>query len=46
MREGRRLTVVEAILDGRQLEGLTLPALMGPFPVEWEKQDVFSGLGC
>jgi hypothetical protein len=30
--------LVEAILDGRQSEGLTLPALMEPLPVEWEKQ--------
>ena len=28
--------IVEAILDGRQPEGLTLPGLM--FPVEWERQ--------
>jgi len=28
--------IVEAILDGRQQEGMTLPALMEPFPVEWE----------
>jgi hypothetical protein len=28
--------VVEAILDGWQLEGMTLPGLMEPFPVEWE----------
>ena len=27
--------IVEAILDGRQPEGMTLPALMEPFPVEW-----------
>ena len=30
--------IVEAILDGRQPEGMTLPALMEPFPVEWESQ--------
>ncbi|MDO9502724.1 hypothetical protein [Falsiroseomonas sp.] len=30
--------IVEAILDGRQPEGMTLPALMAPFPVEWEVQ--------
>jgi hypothetical protein len=30
--------IVEAILDGRQPEGMTLPALMEPFPVEWERQ--------
>ena len=30
--------IVEAILDGRQPEGMTLPRLMEPFPVEWERQ--------
>ena len=30
--------IVEAILDGRQPEGLTLPGLMQPFPVEWVGQ--------
>ncbi|MBB5691791.1 hypothetical protein GXW77_07390 [Roseomonas alkaliterrae] len=30
--------IVEAILDGRQPEGMTLPALMEPFPAEWEGQ--------
>ena len=30
--------IVEAILDGRQPEGMTLPALMEPFPVEWADQ--------
>ena len=30
--------IVEAILDGRQPEGMTLPALMEPFPVEWQSQ--------
>ncbi|MEI6160909.1 MAG: hypothetical protein WCP77_13810 [Roseococcus sp.] len=30
--------IVEAILDGRQPEGITLPRLMDPFPVEWERQ--------
>lgn len=29
--------IVEAILDERQSEEMTLPALMQPFPVEWEK---------
>ena len=28
--------IVEAILDGRQPEGMTPPALMEPFPVEWD----------
>jgi hypothetical protein len=30
--------IVEVILDGRQPEGMTLPALMEPFPVEWARQ--------
>jgi hypothetical protein len=30
--------MVEAILDGRQPEGVTLPGLMEPFPVEWGRQ--------
>jgi hypothetical protein len=30
--------IVEAILDGRQPAGLTLPGLMEPFPVVWEQQ--------
>ncbi|NDG50016.1 MAG: hypothetical protein EBY30_13495 [Rhodospirillales bacterium] len=30
--------IVEAILDGRQPEEITLPGLMEPFPVEWERQ--------
>ncbi len=30
--------IVEAILDGRQPEAMTLPALMEPFPVEWRLQ--------
>ena len=29
--------IVEAILDGRRPE-MTLPALMGPFSLEWERQ--------
>lgn len=31
--------LVEAILDGRQPEGMTLPGLMEPFPVEWSLQN-------
>jgi hypothetical protein len=27
--------IVEAILDGRQPDGMTLPVLMAPFPVKW-----------
>ena len=30
--------IVEAILDGRQTEGMTLPGLTEPFPVEWASQ--------
>jgi hypothetical protein len=31
--------LVEAILDGLQPEWLTLPGLMEPFPVEWDRQE-------
>jgi hypothetical protein len=30
--------IVEAILDGRQPAGLGLPALLKPFPIEWDRQ--------
>ena len=30
--------IVEAILDGRQPQKMTLPWLMKPFPVKWERQ--------
>lgn len=30
--------IVQPILDGRQSEGITLPRLMEPFPLEWEGQ--------
>lgn len=30
--------IVEAIVAGRHDEGVTLPMLMKPFPVEWAKQ--------
>lgn len=30
--------IVSAILHGRQPEGVTLPALMGPFSLRWETQ--------
>ena len=30
--------IVEAILDGRQLPEMTLPMLLGPFPVEWDRR--------
>jgi len=36
--------IVEAILDGRQPEGMTLPVLMDPFTVEWERQRSDLGL--
>ena len=29
--------IVEAILDGRQPEGMTLPQLVEPFPLEWHR---------
>ena len=29
--------IVEAILDGRQPQGLGLPALLEPFPAEWQR---------
>jgi len=32
--------IVEAILDGRKPEGMTLPALTEPIPVEWAKRSV------
>jgi hypothetical protein len=32
--------IVEAILDGRQPDGMTLPGLMQPFPVEWGQQRI------
>lgn len=37
--------IVEAILDGRQPEGMTLPVLMEPFPVEWGKAAAASCVG-
>ena len=30
--------IIEAILDGQQPEGLGLPALLAPFPVDWGQQ--------
>ena len=30
--------IVQGILDGRQPDGLTLPRLTSPFPVEWSAQ--------
>ena len=32
--------IVEAILDGRHAPEMTLPMLMGPFPVEWDRQQM------
>ena len=34
-----RPALVEAILDGRQPDGVTLPRLMQPLPAEWHRQD-------
>jgi len=34
--------IVEAILDGRQPEGMTLPGLMEPFPATWTEQRLSS----
>jgi len=31
--------IVEAILDGRQPVGMTLPGFMEPFPVDWGRQE-------
>ena len=33
-------SIVEAILDGRQPEGIALPALAKPFSVEWGGQNI------
>jgi hypothetical protein len=30
--------IVEAMLDGRKPDGVTLPALLEPFPAEWAVQ--------
>jgi hypothetical protein len=30
--------IVEGILDGRQPDGLRLPALLKPFPLDWQRQ--------
>jgi hypothetical protein len=30
--------IVQAALDGRQTDGVTLPRLLEPFPVEWSTQ--------
>ena len=32
--------IVEAIMDGRQPNGVTLPGLMKGVPVEWEGQEL------
>ena len=32
--------IVQAILDGRQPEEVTLPALMRPFPMGWGRQEL------
>lgn len=36
--------IVEAILDGRQPEGMTLPATLKPFMAEWNQQRWAIGL--
>ena len=38
--------IVEAILNGRQPDGMTLPGLMEPFPVEWERQGSLVRIQC
>jgi hypothetical protein len=38
--------VMEAILDGKQPQGLGLPALMEPFPAEWQLQRVVLQAAC
>ena len=30
--------IIEAILNGRRLEGITLPRLLEPFPLNWSQQ--------
>jgi len=30
--------IAKAIMDGQQAPEMTLPVLMGPFPMEWERQ--------
>lgn len=30
--------IIESVLDGRQPDGASLPALMEPFPIEWARQ--------
>jgi hypothetical protein len=38
--------IVEAILDGRQPQRMTLPGLMEPFPTCWAGQLAFISLGA
>jgi hypothetical protein len=35
--------IIEAILDGQQPEGITLPGLMEPFPIIWPEQRLTMG---
>lgn len=35
--------IVEAIIDGRQPKGLKLADIVGPMPVEWDRQRVWLG---
>ncbi len=37
--------IVEALLEGRQPEGMTLPALLGPAPMAWQGQRSGFGTG-
>ncbi len=36
--------IVEAILDGRQSEGMSLPRLMEPFSMEWDVHRLGAGM--
>jgi hypothetical protein len=36
--------IVEAILDGRQPEGMTLPGLMVPYPVNWAQREALDAM--
>jgi hypothetical protein len=37
--------IVEAIVDGRQAEGITLPALMHSVPLAWDQQPRYWSFG-
>jgi hypothetical protein len=36
--------IVQAILDGRQPDGVTLPRLLEPFPTTWAEQTALFGI--